>query len=411
MPVSIRLLFLTAETCPTYRADVNVLFGKYLPRHGVFADIVAGRTSGAGGDVQWGGGEAYLCDLEGGATKKHIKTMWHGIRHLFRADRTRYQAIQVRDMPVLAAFGLLAARIKGLPFYYWMSYPMPEGQIAYARERGLSQGIMKFLFPWVSGRVGRFLLYRLVLHRADHVFVQSERMKEDMAAKGVYRANMTPVQMGVDLEGIRFEEIRPVNNPRLKGRRVLVYLGTLDRPRHIDILFEMLALLIKQVPDVLLALVGDTQDAVYRDWLRQKAVEADVVENILWTGWLPMMDGWRYVRAAEVALSPFPRSFLLDSASPTKVPEYLALGVPVVCNDNPDQASAIDSSGAGLCVPYTAKDFADAVRAMLATDDQTRNAMIKGGRHYVAEKRDYRLIGEDLARRYRALQSGVPSVQ
>lgn len=390
--MSIRLLFLTAETCPTFRADVNVLFGKYLPRHGIQSDIVAGRTPGPAENAQWGGGDTALCDVEGGATKKHIKTLWHGIRHLFRADRSRYQAIQVRDMPVLAAFGLLAARIKGLPFYYWMSYPMPEGQIELARERRLSAGLMKFLFPWVSGRVGRILLYRVVLHWADHVFVQSDRMKEDMVARGVSPIRMTPVPMGVDLEAVRLEGIPPSDDPRLKARRVLVYLGTLDRPRRIEILFEMLAQVRKQMPEALLVLAGDTADDVHRAWLQQQAAVLGVADAVIWTGWLPMKEGWRYVRAGEIALSPFPRGFLLDSASPTKVPEYLALGVPVVCNDNPDQAKIIHECGAGLCVPYTGEAFAAAVLNMLRKGDAGVSQSLPSGTDYIRTQRSYERI-------------------
>ncbi len=398
-----RLLFLTAETCPTFRADVNVLFGKYLPRHGIHSDIVAGKTPGTEGHAEWGGGEAYLCDVSGGQAKKHIKTLWHGVRHLRRAKKSRYQAIQVRDMPVLAAFGLLAARLKGLPFYYWMSFPMPEAQIALARERGFSAGLMKFLFPWLRGRIGRFLLYRVVLPGADHVFVQSARMKEDVATKGVDPAKMTPVPMGVDVADIDPDQLLPAEDPRLAGRRVLVYLGTQDRPRRVEVLFEMLALLRKTIPNVLLVLVGDTEDEIHRNWLRQQAVAAGVADDVLWTGWLPMKQGWRYITTAEVGLSPFPRGFLLDSASPTKVPEYLALGVPVVCNDNPDQASVIRNSGAGYCVPYTAEAFADAVRAILDADDARRSAMRNGGREFVAQHRDYRMLGGKLALHYEAL--------
>lgn len=398
-----RLLFLTAETCPTFRADVNVLFGKYLPRHGIRSDIVAGATPGTEEPVQWAGGEAILCDVGGGQGKKHLKTLWHGVRTMLRAHRARYQAIQVRDMPVLAAVGLAVSRLKRIPFYYWMSYPIPEGQIALARERGMSAGLMKFLFPWLRGRAGRFLLYRVVLPGADHVFVQSDRMKEDMVAHGIDAAKMTPVPMGVDIADIDLAQIAPSDDPRLAGRRVLVYLGTQDRPRHIEVLFDMLAEVRKTVPDVLLVLVGDTEDTVHRQWLRERAVAAGVADDVLWMGWLPMREGWRYVAAAEVGLSPFPRGFLMDSASPTKVPEYLALGIPVVCNDNPDQEHVIGSSGAGYCVPYTAESFAGAVLAILDADEERRTTMREGGRDYIANQRNYRMLGEKLARHYEDL--------
>lgn len=70
-----RLLFITAETWPTFRADEAALFGKYLPRLGVHADLVAGRTPNHQGPIQWGGGQAMLCDMAGGAMKRRIKTL------------------------------------------------------------------------------------------------------------------------------------------------------------------------------------------------------------------------------------------------------------------------------------------------------------------------------------------------
>jgi glycosyltransferase involved in cell wall biosynthesis len=400
-----RMLLLTAEPFPTHRADLVVLFGKYLPLHGIHSDIVAGRTPGHIGAVAWGGGEAFLCGISGGEAKKHIKTLLHGVKHLFATDRNRYQALQVRDMPVMAVFGLLAARLKGLPFYYWMSYPMSEGQIELARERGLKAGVLKYLFPWLRGRVGRLLLYRLVLPRADHVFVQSERMLQDLADLGLAPAGMTPVPMGVDIDEIDGEAIVPANDPRLVGRRLIGYLGTQDRPRRLETLFQMLTLVKKTVPDVLLVLVGDTKDEVHRKWLRQQASLAGVSEHVLWAGWLPIKEGWRYIKACEVGLSPFPRSFLLDSASPTKVPEYLALGVPVVCNDNPDQEQIVASCGAGLCVPYTPERFAEAVISMLNLDADARRSMSEAGKRYIAEHRDYRILSEKLAAVYNSLNT------
>lgn len=399
----IRLLYLTAETCPTFRVDVDVLFGKYLPRFGVYSDIVAGRALGQTREVVWGGGDVFLCSMTGSKAKKHIKILLHGIYQLFRANNTRYQAIQVRDLPLLAVFGLLAAKHKRLPFYYWMSYPIPEGQIALASERGLSSGWLKYLLTWLRGQIGCLLLYYVILPRADHIFVQSDRMKFNMIKRGILPEKMTSVPMGIDLDVAQPEKIPPSEDPRLSGRRALVYLGTLDRPRRIEVLFEMLAQIRKKVPEILLVLVGDTEDNQHREWLRCRAASAGVADDVLWTGWLPTKEGWRYVRAAEIGLSPIPRGFLLDISSPTKVPEYLALGVPVVCNDNPDQADVIDKSRAGRCVLYTAKNFADAVCELLALDLKTLSSLITSGKRYVAEKRDYQILAKALSLQYESI--------
>ena len=401
--MKIRILYLTAETIPTHRVDVSVLFGKYLPQYGIQSDIVTGKAPGSAELDVWGGGQAYLCDVSGGPANKRIKTFLHSIKHLLEADSSQYQAIQVRDMPLLAAIGLLVARFKGLKFFYWMSYPKPEGQMILARNRGLSEGLIKFLFPWVCSRVERFLLYRIILPKADHAFVQSDRMREDLIKRGICPEKMTPVHMGVDVEALHDLDIVPVDDSRLFGKRVLVYLGALDRVRQIETLFEMLVIIKRLIPNVLLLLVGDADDKVQLRWLKMKADEAGINDHLIWTGWLPTYVAWRYVSAAEVGLSPFPRGYLLDCASPTKVPEYLALGVPVVCNDNPDQEQVIRQSGAGICIPYTAGDFAGAVIEMLSLDQNERNEMVRKGKDYVIEYRDYRQISIKLADSYRKL--------
>ena len=120
----INLLYLTAETYPTFRVDLCVLFGKILPKYGIQSDIVAGKTEGNVETASWGGGVTYLCDVSGGAVRKHINTFLHGIKYMFKADRKRYQAIQVRDMPLLAAIGLLVARFKGLKFFIGYRIPI-----------------------------------------------------------------------------------------------------------------------------------------------------------------------------------------------------------------------------------------------------------------------------------------------
>lgn len=398
----LRLMYVVPEPWPTFRVDVSVLFGRRLREASVESDLVT-LSSSAEASEPWPGGRALLGRPAEGASGKHLAFFAHALAAMFRLRRGEYDALQVRDMPLVALVGWAIARWKGLPFFYWMSYPMPDGQLALARERGLSAGLARYLFPLIRGQIGSILLYRVVLRVADHVFVQSDRMRDDLALRGIARERMTPVPMGVDAGAMSPQQVPPSDDPRLRGRDVMVYLGTLDRPRRIERLFDMLARLRRQRPDALLVLAGDTHDAAHRRWLRDEAARLAVGDDVVWTGWLPTLEAWRYVRAGHVGLSPFPRGPLLDSASPTKVPEYLCLGVPVLCNDNPDQRALLEATGAGRCVPYEAQAFADAAAEILGMSAGDRQAMAQAGAAYVTAHRDYAVIAAEVARVYRRL--------
>lgn len=51
--MAIRILFLTTETCSTFHAEVNTLFGKYLPCSGIHTDIVAEKILIHVAEVAW----------------------------------------------------------------------------------------------------------------------------------------------------------------------------------------------------------------------------------------------------------------------------------------------------------------------------------------------------------------------
>jgi glycosyltransferase involved in cell wall biosynthesis len=396
----IRILYVSDEPWPTFRPDIASLFGKYLPRHGVECDIVTERNGTANNAHPWQAGAAFLCSGTGGRARRHFIKIWHNVWTMVRCDRSRYDAIQVRDMPVSAVAGLVVARIKRKPFFYWMSFPQSEGQVLRAKARGPRAGL-RYWFPLIQGTLGQWLLYRLVLPHSDHVFVQSDQMARDLVGRGIPAEQMTAVPMGVDLEQTAAEHIAPIRDERLDGKLVLVYLGTLDRARSIDTLFHMLAIVVTKLPSAVLVLAGDTEDADHRAWLEREALSMGVNASVIWTGWQPAHVALRYVRAARVGLSPCPRGPLLDIASPTKAIEYMALGVPVVVNDNPDQKRVVEEAGSGICVELDAAMFADAVVTLLS-DPRRCSEMGRAGQEYVKQNRGYDTVSARLAASYRA---------
>ena len=393
------ILYLTAEEWPTFRADVTTLFGKYLPRFGITCDLVTEQINNK--QMDWPAGKAILCKVPTHRAGQYIVKFLHQCKVLITSDYSNYQAIQVRDMTLIALVALVMCKLRKRPFYYWLSYPQSEGQMHRARIRGVKAG-MRYWFPLLQGWVGQQLLYKIILPNAHHIFVQSQNMLQVLSQKGVPISKMTPVVMGVDLEAIQQAPV-PSEHPFLNGRRVLVYLGTLDSVRQIEILFEMLRLVLKQIPNAVLVLAGDT-DAEHRAWLKQQAEKIGVAEQILWTGWLPIAEAWRFVAAAEIGISPFPRGYLLDMASPTKAIEYMALGIPVLMNDNPDQLSVAQESGANACVPLDATLFADAA-IRLMSDPALKASMRGKGIAYVNQVRSYQHIASVLSAQYFHLQN------
>jgi glycosyltransferase involved in cell wall biosynthesis len=402
------LLFICHESWPTFRPDVAVLFGKYLPRFGVTCDIVTETdatttttTTTTASPAVWEAGRTILCRASASRGRQYLIKTMHNLWVLARCDPKKYDAIQVRDMPVAAFFGIVVAAVKRLPFFYWMSFPQSEGQIARARARGPAAGL-RYWFPLIQGLIGQWLLYKIVLPRATHVFAQSEQMLRDLSAKGLSLEKMSAVPMGVDLERAAPESIAPSDDVRLAGKRVLIHLGSLDRNRKIEMLFEMVKLVHQQEKNVLLVLAGGVDDVEHSRWLRQEADRLGVADLVVWTGWLPVASAWRYLRAAEIGLSPIPRGVLLDCASPTKLIEYLAFGLPAIVNDNPDQRQVVLEGECGTCVPWQAAAFSDAALAMLA-DPARRQSMGSKGRAFVSRHRGYDSIARALAETYARL--------
>ena len=399
------LLFFTAEQWPTYRPDIVALFGKYLPRHGITSDLVTERNivTEDNSEFTWGGGQSILCNVPRNRAGQYLVKFWHNLRTMISMDAKKYDAIQVRDMPLTALAGLVVARFKGIQFFYWLSFPLSEAYIERARIKGIKGGIY-FWIPLTRGILGKWLLYQIVLPRADHVFVQSNQMQFDVARQGIPMSKMTPVPMGVDAEIIQPLDILPVDDPRFVGKRIIVYLGTLDPNREIEILLQMLIYVKKAIPNILLIFVGDTTDDGHREWLKKEALRLRVAELVVWTGWLESKIAWSYVRASEIGLSPIPRGYLLDMGSPTKAFEYMAIGLPVLANDNPDQAKVIEESGAGLCVRLEPRIFAETV-VQLLEDDELRLKMGNKGREYVLRNRSYDYLAIEVKKIYMILKS------
>jgi glycosyltransferase involved in cell wall biosynthesis len=385
------MLVVSSDTFPPTRVDVTVLFGVEFARRGHEVDWLLQSEAPCAHPrvVEWGSGRIWVGATDHGPSllrrvRKHLLGIANDLRLFTRLRRDRYDAIEVKDKFLSGLFALIASRLFGIRFIYWLSYPFPEHYLLRAAD-----GTARFpmLYRW-RGRAFKILLYKIFLPAADHVFVQSEQMREDIAKEGIPLEKMTAVPMGVDAALCSLGDLSNERTVLPAGVPSVVYLGTLVRVRRLDFLVRAFALVRAAVPTARLFFVGRGDDPSDEAFLQGEVARLGLEDSIVFTGQRPQQEALRYVREADVCVSPFHPTPILRSASPTKLVEYMALGKAVVANDHPEQKRVIDESGAGYCVPWEEGAFAEAIVKLIQNPVEAR-AMGRRGREYVLAHRVY----------------------
>jgi glycosyltransferase involved in cell wall biosynthesis len=400
----VKLLIVTEDKYPPFRPDVAVLFAEEMARRGHKIDwlLQAEDARALPEVVQWGGGAAWVAKTDTGVSRlsklrKNILDICNDLRMFTLARRHRYDIVQVKDKFLAALVAIVVAKLYGLKFVYWLSYPFPEA-ILYRVDEGISR------YPYLDllrGHVLKLLLYRIIAPAAAHIFVQSEQMRIDVAAMGVPQSKLTAVPMGVSLQ-----RLPAVSDQADSSDKIVVYLGALDKVRRIDFLLAVFAEVLRRVPDAQLYLIGSSVNPADTADLRALAMNLGIEQAVTFTGFLPTEEGWRHVARAAIGVSPLYPSPIYRPASPTKLIEYMAMSKAVVVNDHPEQRQVIEESGGGICVSYDERAFADALVELLNDPDLAKEMGMRG-RRYVQEHRSYRILADRVERRYAELLAGT----
>lgn len=392
-----KIFFSVSDDYPPYRVDVAELFGSCLFKRGILIEWYMNRKSpGPRNCVTFLQQNVHLPSKTSrfGLLGKLISRISFWLEDCFQLLKCLgkpIDIIQVRDKYISALFGLLVARVKKVKFVYWCSYPFPEHQQEISKQLS---GMPRY-FRKIQSILGFITLYKVVMRYADFVFVQSDQMKLDIEQYGVSAKKMFPIPMGVPERLLTWAKTRQVD---VVPNRV-IYLGTMTAVRQLHVLIEAFAIVAKKNPLAKLYMVGDGEHPYERESLELLVHRLGLGGSVTFTGFVPMDDAWAYAASAAVCVSPFAPSKVLNSASPTKLHEYMALGRPVVCNKHPEQTFVIESSGAGVCVDWGVQSFADAILWMLANPGQAE-AMGAKGPDWIAANRTYPILADLVLSKY-----------
>jgi uncharacterized SAM-binding protein YcdF (DUF218 family)/glycosyltransferase involved in cell wall biosynthesis len=194
---------------------------------------------------------------------------------------------------------------------------------------------------------------------ADLVFVTSERLRA-RAAKFNDRVHLFP--FGVNFE--RFDAVRAESGPapddlQSLAHPVVGYVGGL----HQWVDQELVAAVARRLTGATFAMVGPAQ------------TDVTVLEgqpNIRLFGQRPHDELARYISGFDVGIVPYKLSEYTANVYPTKLNEYLVMGIPVVATDLPEIRRFNGDHGEIVSVAGTADAFADAITSVMrgSTADQ-----------------------------------------
>ena len=168
-------------------------------------------------------------------------------------------------------------------------------------------------------------------------------------------------------------DTRPIEIP--KGRRAIVYAGTLEPYQGIDILIRSFKYVIDHVPDACLLIVGGSSAQV--DLYSRLAKDVGVEDHVIFTGRVAQSLAKHYCQLASVQMSP--RSS--GTNTPLKVYEQLASGVPLVATDIYSHTQVLNSDVAFL-VPPEPEDMSRGIIEAMQNNERAKQIVANARRLY-----------------------------
>ncbi len=296
--------------------------------------------------------------------------------------------------------GLIAVYLKRryrIPFVYELSNP-PEQRlggfrIEPRRPRLLHYLVLRF-YTWLELRI---------VKKADLVLTTTKWFEDGLVRKGIPKSKLMAHHNGVDIDSfvnIDGTDIR--SRYHLADSKVIVYVGTMDKRRYLNVLITAFSKVRVAIENVRLLMVGEGSDG---DHLRRLAAELGIRDDVIFTGQVRQSGVPGFIAAADIGVSPVPPFSFYKVSSPIKMFEYMAMAKPVVANGEIfEHKEVLEESGGGIIVPFDPGAFANAIIELL-DGPQRAVEMGRRGQEWVMKNRSYEVLARRLEKRYLELFS------
>jgi glycosyltransferase involved in cell wall biosynthesis len=259
--------------------------------------------------------------------------------------RRRYDVVYVHNMPNFLVFAGLFPKIGGAKIVLDVHDPAAE-LLAAIRGRDLP--------PWVQHLASAE--ERASMSFSDTLITVNEPMRRRLAA-----ISPRPVAVVMNLPDTKL--FAPVKAPRDSGGfEWVVYSGSIAHRNGLDLVMRAAPLLADEFPSLRFRIIGDgpaLESAV------RLAGDLGVADRVEFRGFVPTGELPSLLSDAAAGISPQRGGVFGSLVFPMKVPEYIALGLPVICSGIATMRHYFSDDEMLFFEPGNAEDLARAIRVLL----------------------------------------------
>lgn len=322
---------------------------------------------------------------------RHYFKKYKLLNKIFSEDK--YDLIQVRNNLWDALLALYLKKKFKIPFVFQYTFPID----AYKFEKSPQ------LHVKISGRFTGFLL-KIILKKCDFIFPISNWMKSYLVEEGTSLSKIMAVPMGANIHKftpeINGDDIR--RRYGLNDSSVILYLGSLDKLREVEIIIHAILKLNETSENIKLMLIGAGND---RQNLEKLTETLEIKDKVVFTGLIPYSKIPDFIAASDICLSSVPPIELYEISSPTKMFEYMSMEKPVVANKEiPEHKKVLNECNCGILVDFDSESFAKGIKYLLDNSMEAK-IMGKNGRLWVVKNRSYENISLQIEEQYYRLIS------
>lgn len=182
----------------------------------------------------------------------------------------------------------------------------------------------------------------------------------------------------------------------------LIYVGRISRDRGIFTIIHTARKLREKYHSICFDIIGPIDKDIEKE-VKERIEQLNLNQNVNLLGRLPYPEALQKIRKADIGLCIIYATAQYVESLPTKLFEYMTVGLPVVTSNFPLWKEIVEGNDCGLTVsPLAPKEISEAVEYLIEHPEKARK-MGKKGRKAVIEKYNWETEGKSLIEIYRKL--------